>query len=149
MVFLWRITCVVVTSLRWWDQLEIHHVLGMSDFGPRRPLWFTSGAECWSVSLIPAFVISDYITTETMILVCKPCIYQHVSYPLCLWRSIYTQHWKGETSYLGGIKLWETKLQLQAHSSLSELTQLCQRGSTDSLRSHKAQPNYTQHCQLY
>lgn len=48
-----------MTSLHWWEQKEIHHVLGMSDIvEPYHPLCFTSG-HGWNVSLIPVWFLSE------------------------------------------------------------------------------------------
>lgn len=49
-----------MTSLYWWDQSAIHHVLGMSDIvGPNHPLCLTSGHDCGNVSLIPVWFLSE------------------------------------------------------------------------------------------
>ena len=71
-------------SLHWWEE-QVHHLLGMTHIvGPWRFFCLTSGHDCWSVSLIPALVISNNSTNEAKLLVCRSSIYQHESYALRL-----------------------------------------------------------------
>lgn len=114
--------------------------------GPYHPLCLTSGHDCWNASPIPVWFLSE-ITSLLRLNYWYPGLLLVTN--MCHTRSVCDKTYKAlkrwQSPFLVEIKLSRTQLWLEEQSGLSEVIKTCQLGWTDSLRSHKAQPNYTQH----